>query len=173
MSTGTCGASVQQILPHRYNNCAMQGWAAALVLIVASCGLAADYVGSKTCASCHRKLYEAYVRTPMGRSLTPAAEHLDLAATRRVVTSEELNRRFEVWVDHGQMYQSEAGKDFRQVFPVAFAIGSGANGLSFIVRRGDHLLEAPLSYYSRSRSWGLSPGYEHVDTGFSRPISAG
>src|SRR2546422_2976124 len=112
-STATCGASVQQILPHRYNNCAMQRWAAALVLIVASCGLAADYVGSKRCASCHRKLYEAYVRTPMGRSLTPAAEHLDLAATRRAGTSEELNRRFEVWVDHGEMYQSEAGKDFR------------------------------------------------------------
>src|SRR5215471_6628900 len=104
----------------------MRGWA-ALVLMVASCGLADDYVGSKICASCHRKLYEAYIQTSMGRSLTPAAEHLDLVEVRQVVRSEKLSRRFEVWVENGRMYQSESGSDFRQEFPVEYAIGSGAN----------------------------------------------
>lgn len=47
------------------------------------------------------------------------------------------------------------------------------NGAAFLVKRGDYLCEAPLSYYPRNRSWGLSPGYEHNDTAFNRPIEAG
>ena len=42
--------------------------------------------------------------------------------------------------------------------------------MSYVVRRGDHLFQAPLSYHRRIKKWDLSPGYEHSDYGFSRPI---
>jgi hypothetical protein len=151
----------------------MQISVAAFLLLLAGPAFPADYIGSKACAKCHDRLYQAYIRTPMGGSLKDAGDYLDLASTRTTVTSDELQRKFEVWTDRGRMYQSETGKDFRQEFPIAYAIGSGVNGIGFMVRRGDYLFEAPLSYYTRTRAWALSPGYEHVDSGFNRPIATG
>jgi hypothetical protein len=110
----------------------------------------------------------------MGRSIAPAApagftlpSGADLAA---------LNRRFEVFEKDGRIFQSEtesAGETtiFTNSQPLAWAIGSGENGITFAVERGGYLFEAPLSYYSRTRRWDLSPGYETADEGFSRPIS--
>jgi len=145
----------------------------ALLVIVATPALGADdYVGSKACAGCHKAVYNAYVKTPMGRAATPASEHLGLATPRASVQHDKFDRRFEVYVEDGKLYQAEVGEKFRSVHPVEYALGSGENGLSFIVRRGDHLFQAPLSYYSRARGWGLSPGYEFADLGFNRPIAA-
>lgn len=141
-------------------------------LVIASPLFGADYAGSVACSGCHKKLYDAYVRTPMGRAATPAAQHLGLAPVRTVVESESLHRRFEVWVEDGKLRQSEEGTGFRSVHDLAYAIGSGENGLSFIVRRGAFLFQAPLSYYSRTKAWALSPGYDFADYGFNRPIAA-
>ncbi len=46
---------------------------------------------------------------------------------------------------------------------------SGENGLTFLIRRGAYLFQAPLSFYSKIDKWDLSPGYETVDLGFTRP----
>lgn len=54
-----------------------------------------------------------------------------------------------------------------------YVVGSGTNGLTFLVRRGDRLFEAPLSYYSKANKWDLSPGYEYGDYGFSRSAPEG
>jgi hypothetical protein len=51
-----------------------------------------------------------------------------------------------------------------------YTVGSGANGLTFLIRRGNYLFQAPISYYSRTRKWDFSPGYEQVDLGFSRVV---
>ena len=61
---------------------------------------------------------------------------------------------------------------FQNAHRIDFVVGSGVNGSSYIVRRGDWLFQAPLSFYSRTQSWDLSPGYEQKDLGFSRPIVA-
>jgi hypothetical protein len=87
-------------------------------------------------------------------------------------------RRFRVYRDGIDLYQSEyalngAEKIFEDVHKLEFAIGSGVNGYSFVVRRGNYLFEAPLSYYSKTQTWDLSPGYETDDLGFSRPVTAG
>jgi len=88
------------------------------------------------------------------------------------------NRRFSVSVRQGQLYQSEwetgdDGKDvFRETERVEWIMGAGANALGGIIRRGDHLFEAPLTFYEKTHTWALSPGYEEADRGFSRPIDA-
>jgi hypothetical protein len=82
-------------------------------------------------------------------------------------------------VNGGNLYQDdyEIGPDnqelFRDTQKVEWIIGSGANGFGAIVRRGDYLFEAPLSFYSKTQRWALSPGYESYDYGFSRPILPG
>jgi hypothetical protein len=55
---------------------------------------------------------------------------------------------------------------------VAFTVGAGETGRSYLVREGDRLYMSPISFYTRIRSWDLSPGYkEQAFQGFARPIS--
>lgn len=109
----------------------------------------------------------------MGRSMSPASEHLSKLTGELTVHSEKLQRDFAVFAANGQLKQRESGAGFRNEHPLAWAIGSGGNGLSFIVQRGDHLFQAPLSFYSRVGRWDLSPGYEFADYGFNRTIASG
>ena len=109
----------------------------------------------------------------MGRSLSPASQHLAKAAAPATLLNEKQRRSFEAFAGEGRLLQAEAGEAFRNVQPLAWAIGSGVNGFSFIVQRGDYLFQAPLSYYSKPARWELSPGYEFADYGFNRPIAAG
>jgi hypothetical protein len=139
--------------------------------------IATDYVGSKTCAECHAAIYNAYSETDMGRSMTEVTP----AFLQRIPNSAEifdakLNRHFGVSVRDGKLYQQnyETAADGKEIFrdtqKIQWIIGSGANGFGAIVRRGDALFEAPLSFYSKTHRWALSPGYESYDFGFSRPI---
>jgi hypothetical protein len=138
------------------------------------------YVGSKACAGCHPKLYRDYLATAMGRSMGPASApaQLALAELPAEVRHPQSNRTFRAYAKDGHLFQShgETGPDGKPVFESAhrleYVVGSGVNGFTYIVRRGDHLFQAPLSYYSRARRWELSPGYEREDQGFSRPIHA-
>ncbi len=144
---------------------------AIALLAAAALAQAQEYAGSKVCSGCHPAIYRHWVKTPMGRAITPAAEHVGLGPAQ--VQMESLKRQFTVTVEEGRLVQTESGDGFRTSHPLAYAIGSGINGFSFLVARGDHLFQAPLSYYSRARSWGLSPGYEFADYGFDRPIATG
>ena len=105
-----------------------------------------------------------------------------LVSSARPVVNERLNRRFVVEERHDGFYQTEsqATPDDKPPFDsshkLAYVIGSGVNGFSYLVRRGNHLVEAPISYYTRENEWALSPGYEFAtpgeDYGFNRTIHA-
>jgi hypothetical protein len=139
-----------------------------------------DYVGSEECATCHPDIYEKYSHTDMGRSMltaTPSAlKDIPISAP---VFDQRLNRHFELYARDGNFYQSEFelspdGKEvFRDTRKIDWIIGAGANGSGAIVRQGDYLFEAPLSFYSNIHGWALSPGYEYTDYAFSRPILPG
>lgn len=146
--------------------------------ILVTCGLPAQeatFVGSHACAQCHRATYLGYIRTEMGSSMRRASA-LDLPAAD--IEYPRLHRHFRVFRRDDKLYQSEYAVDasgkrvFDDTHEIEFAIGSGVNGYSFIVCRGNHLFEAPLSYYTKPAQWDLSPGYESSDLGFSRPITA-
>ena len=140
-----------------------------------------EYVGSKVCAGCHADLHERYARSAMGRSMSLADAALGrLADGAAPVVSERLNRKFVVERRDDGFYQLETEAvaserpPFESAHRLAYVIGSGVNGYSFLVRRGGHLVQAPLSYYTREAAWGLSPGYELAkpgeDYGFNRAI---
>jgi hypothetical protein len=138
------------------------------------------YVGSKLCAECHRAIYNNFSQTDMGRSMSLVSPQLlEKVPNSAHIFDAKLNHHFEVSVKGGHLYQDdyETGPDEKEIFRdtqrVEWIIGSGANGFGAIVRRGDSLFEAPLSFYSRTQRWALSPGYEFYDYGFSRPILPG
>lgn len=138
--------------------------------------LGVQYVGSKACAQCHADIYREYMQTAMGRSMVPPGDAPDFPAAPVIIQSEKLQRQFEVFRKDGALYQSEfevdaSGNDvFRDTQRIAYIMGAGQNGIGYLVQKGNYLFEAPLTYYTRSRSWGLSPGYELADYGFLRPV---
>jgi hypothetical protein len=135
------------------------------------------FVGSKVCSKCHPSIYESFTRTDMGRSMseiTPAL--LERIPASGTIFDPKLNRHFDTYVRDGDLYQSEYettadGKDvFRETQKLEWIIGSGGNGSGAIVKQGEYLFEAPLSFYAKPHRWALSPGYEFGDYGFNRPI---
>ena len=145
-----------------------------------STGSSNGYVGSKLCAECHRAIFNNFSQTDMGRSMSLVSPKLlEKVPNSAHIFDAKLNHHFEVSVKGGYLYQDdyETGPDEKEIFRdtqrVEWIIGSGANGFGAIVRRGDSLFEAPLSFYSKTRRWALSPGYEFYDYGFSRPILPG
>jgi hypothetical protein len=138
------------------------------------------YIGSRACARCHPSIYESFSRTDMGRSMSEATgELLARLPQTASVAAPGLNRRYEVYTKDQKLYQSEfaataAGKEvFRETRKLDYLIGSGANGIGAIVKQGEYLFEAPLSFYATPGQWALSPGYEFGDYGFNRPILTG
>jgi len=137
------------------------------------------YVGSAACARCHRDIFLSFTRTRMGRSLVRVTPGLiQTLSLPGFFYSGALDRRFEVFSRNGKLYQSEAqigagGQEiFRETQEIDWVIGAGANGFGALVKRGDYLFEAPLTFYAKTQKWELSPGYERVDYGFNRPIQA-
>ena len=147
----------------------------ALLQCIAAYAEEPAYVGSLACAGCHGAIYRSYARTAMGRSMQrPAEIALPVPAE---LNQPSIQRRFRVYRDGSDLYQSEyalngSEKIFDDLHKLEYAIGSGVNGYSFVVRRGNYLFQAPLSYYSKTRKWELSPGYETGDLGFSRVVAA-
>ncbi|PYT77397.1 MAG: hypothetical protein DMG40_23660 [Acidobacteria bacterium] len=139
-----------------------------------------SYVGSRACSPCHRNIYERFLRTAMGRSIAPVTGallmRLHLPAS---IFIKDVNQHLDVFSRDGKLYQSQyemdaEGKEiFRDTHQIDWIIGSGANGYGGLVRNGDYLFQAPLSFYSKPHTWDLSPGYEFGNYGFNRPILAG
>lgn len=52
----------------------------------------------------------------------------------------------------------EAG--LKAQYRVAYSIGAGAVGRSYLVRIGEYLFQSPVSYFTSMQGWDLTPGYE-------------
>lgn len=116
----------------------------------------------------------------MGRSMsTITPEWLQTLPNSADLYDARIDRHFEVHAQGEKLYQGEyqtdaEGKDvFRDTRELRWIIGAGANGLGALVQRDNYIFQAPLSFYSKTKSWGPSPGYEFGDYGFNRPILAG
>ena len=59
-------------------------------------------------------------------------------------------------------------------YPVAYSVGAGIVGYSYMVRLGRYLFQSPVSYYTQTKSWDLTPGYEpETQLDFTHQISSG
>ncbi len=139
-----------------------------------------QYVGSQVCASCHRQIYEDYGKTDMGRSMAEANGDalLALARSRASIFDPGSNLYFQVTRRGRELFESVYGSSaagaetFRHTEKIEYSLGSGVNGIACLIRKGNFLFQAPVAFYTKAHTWGLSPGYKGHDTGFSRAITA-
>src|SRR5713226_5659945 len=97
-----------------------------------------DYVGSPVCAGCHQQIYREFRSTPMGRSMSVGSDPalFKLASKPVTVAGSQANRRFDVFRQGDSVYQSESeAGNFQTSLKLEYAVGSGVNGHTYIVRR--------------------------------------
>ena len=138
------------------------------------------YLGSKQCAGCHSTIYQQFSRTDMGRSMFEPEKLAALGWLTKPVDffNEQNHRHYQVFSRGSKVYESEyeldaqGGEIFRHTEELEYVIGTGANGATPFVRRGNFLFQAPISYYRATQSWDLSPNYEVRDLAFNLPITS-
>jgi hypothetical protein len=132
------------------------------------------YVGDTRCVECHVQ-GKSYPHHPMGRSLAPLADlKLDVPAgdlfeKGGFLFRAELRDR---QVVHSVSRRANGGELFGISSEVAYAIGSGTHGRSFLVNHDGYLFQSPITWFPQINHWDLSPGYAEV-TLFDRPIKPG
>jgi hypothetical protein len=137
------------------------------------------YVGSERCKLCHFAIYNTYSQTDMSHSTSLPARAIELGWLPAPIEffNENTNRHYRVFARDSKVYETEYGIDGegREIFThteeLAYIVGTGANGATPVLRRGNYLFQAPVSYYSGRKTWDLSPNYEMQDLGFTLPVS--
>lgn len=105
----------------------------------------------------------------MGRSVSAPLVLTDGRITHKlsgsVITIESHGSRLEQSVErHGAVAR----------YPVAYSVGAGIVGYSYLVWLGSYLYQSPASYYTRTNTWDLTPGYEtDPNLDFTRQITSG
>jgi Cytochrome c554 and c-prime len=138
------------------------------------------YVGSEACATCHASIYKQYIQTDMANSMSLPAHRPELEGLSAPVRifDKRYDQYFEVFRQGDDFYQSEYAfnqkgtRVFTHTEKISYALGTGENGICYVVQRGRYLFQAPIAFYTKAHAWGLAPGYESHNFGFSRPIRA-
>lgn len=138
-----------------------------------------EYVGDEACRACHSTIYTTFKQTGMGRSTTiPSSQDLRDAAKPVTILGKDPGRVYKIYARDGKIIHEETSTDtagdviFSESHEIAFTVGIGDMGKSYLVSKGDSLFVSPISYYTRIHGWDLSPGYnEGVFRDFTRRVS--
>ncbi len=131
-------------------------------------GAAAGYVPDSACRSCHASIAWTYEYVGMAKSFSKMHP-------QNIVEDFENNhfyhgpsrRHYEMSRRDGGVYQKQyeldaEGRPIHELEQrIDYVIGSGAHVRTYLYRTvGGELFQLPLSWYSQTRSWGMSPGYD-------------
>jgi hypothetical protein len=133
------------------------------------------YAGSRTCAACHKDIYDSHIQTAHYLDSRPASGEtikgkFSAGSNRfvynkwmEVVMEQKGDRYFQTAYLNGNELQSE---------PFELVIGSGRKGQSYLYWNENALFQLPVSYYTPLNSWCNSPGYSNHTINFGRMIPA-
>ena len=134
------------------------------------------YVGTQQCIDCHRDQHASYLNTTHSVATTktdpdsePASEEFEHALS---------GHRYEIERKDGDLIHREILRDAdgkkisatEQV--IAYSVGSGTHGKSYLFQSGDFVAQSPLTWYRDTGSWHMSPGYDTaIHKSFRRKIT--
>lgn len=108
------------------------------------------------------------MQSGMANSIKPAGSQ-PAGSFRHAASGAE----FRIFDRDGVPWQSEDTASFSTAAPMSYAVGSGSHAIGYILQRGDHLFQSPLSYYVSRKTWDMAPGYEtSTAPDFARPVTA-
>ena len=134
------------------------------ILVVALAALPAW--SAHPCAQCHPKEVAGYAATQMAHSLGPTTPKPPGNFTHPASKT-----RFTIESSDSGMIQRLERNGASGEHQALYAVGSGAHAVGYLVQRGDHLFQSPLTYCT-GRGWDMSPGYENDPApDFYRPVT--
>jgi len=136
------------------------------------------FVGDAACAKCHESMSRSYQHHAMGRSadLAGAANTPGLSDGDGRAAFEARGFEYAVELRDGKVVHSETRKGAegavvaRIEAEVAYVIGSGRRGRSYLVERDGFLFQSPISWYSQEERWDLSPDSRARSNHFQRAV---
>jgi hypothetical protein len=118
-----------------------------------------------TCSECHRDIVQRWLQSPMGQTsgvVNPSSEkpgEIFHPGSRTQFEVSQAGDTLEVRWGH----QKET---------LAYYIGSGRMGRSYVLSENEYLYQAPIGYYGNRHLWDMAPGYERdPEPDFTRPIT--
>jgi len=132
-------------------------------------GFLAIASAEEPCTRCHPSEVAAFERSPMGNSVGPPSVFAEGRIVHKLsgstITIHQRGSQLEHRLErHGVVAE----------YPVAYSVGAGIVGYSYMVRLGRYLFQSPVSYYTQTKSWDLTPGYEtEPRLDFTHQISSG
>lgn len=136
------------------------------------------YVGSGQCKECHLDEHKTYLETTHSRSMSevdvsrepPDGEYYhELSGRHYRISREGQALRLREFI------QDASGREVVLVDHAArFALGSGNYARMYLVKVDDFVIEAPVTWYPRRKTWDMSAGYEKDphQVGFGREIDS-
>jgi Flp pilus assembly protein TadD len=132
------------------------------------------YVGDDACSACHRGIVASYHKHPMGRSLAPVSLSSELERygtdAHNPFDAGGLRYAVEKGPDRVIHKETATGAGIENVADIAFSVGSGRRGRSYLIDRDGYAFQSPISWYPLKNSWDLSPGYDKSNLHFNRPV---
>jgi Flp pilus assembly protein TadD len=136
------------------------------------------YVGDAACARCHDLETKSYREHPMGQSLAPVQsatklERYDAAAKNPF---DALGFHYQIDRRGERVFHRETAADAKGQLvsemeaEIAFAVGSGMRGRTYLINRDGYLFQSPITWYPEKGAWDLSPGHERLQHHFGRPV---
>jgi tetratricopeptide (TPR) repeat protein len=138
------------------------------------------YVGSEACRSCHLEIYETYLDSEMGRSMTKlgADDIIESFPQKKAVYDSSKNFYYEMIRKGDDFYQREYRLDDKgkvvheRTMKADYVIGSGNNLRMYFNNENGMFYELPLTWYSHKKQWDFSPGYrDFANLRFSRFVT--
>jgi hypothetical protein len=133
------------------------------------------FAGSKTCANCHRDIYNKHLFTEHHLTSAPATEKNILGSFEAGKNVFEFDPFTNVTMekrDSGffQVEYNNGNKVREGRFDIV--IGSGRKGQSYLSWIKNKLVQLPITYFSPEQQWSNSPGYPPHTVAFYRPITS-
>jgi len=121
------------------------------------------------CARCHASETAAFAQSPMGKSVSAPSVFAEGRIVHKLSGSAIAIHRSGSLLEHRLERRGVVAE-----YPVAYSVGAGIVGYSYMVRLGRYLFQSPISYYTQTKSWDLTPGYEtEPNLDFTHQISSG
>jgi hypothetical protein len=147
-------------------------WLAAICTLPVSAA-GTTWIGSKICANCHAEIYRKYSQTPMALSSGRAGS---TGISSNATFSGNSGYQYSIVHQDQKLFLDIGQRDAKMSIrrELSYFVGSGAIARSYLIAIDGFLYEAPATYYSGPRSWGLSPGYDRYPYPFlTRAIAPG
>jgi predicted CXXCH cytochrome family protein len=123
----------------------------------------------KACRRCHQAIYDNYQRTPMALGSGEVTQQADIPESgRRGFTHEPSGITYRVSVQKGQasMSYQRDGDGQRPALDgerkLAYFIGSGLRGRTFLYQQDQLWFETPINWYAKKHIWDMAPAYEQT-----------